>query len=511
MNNKLNRRDFLKLAGMISLGSIIPPSIQALHSSTIQGNKKNVLIVVFDSLSAKNISLYGYHRNNTPNLSRLAKRATVYHNHYASGNYTTPATASLLTGTLPWTHRAIRFRNQVKAELKDKSIFHAFNDYYRVGYSHNTLADTLLKQFKSDIEGYIPQEKYFLFNDGIVQNAFNNDGDIATIGWARDIKREEGFSYSLFMPYLYERYRESLVKDAVKEYPYGLPTVNLDNYYVFEDCIRSLTDQVTQLPQPFLSYLHFFPPHFPYKPHQDFAGEFQKDPNQGTPKPDDIFTEGDTYEKLEKWRRYYDEFILNVDHEFGRLFDKIEAAGLLEDTWVVFTADHGEMFERGIQGHTTATLYEPIVHIPLLIFEPGNSKHQDVYTPTNAIDLMPTLLHLTGHEIPDTVEGSILPPYSSTVLNLQKNAGPYAVQARNNEVAYPLTEATVMHIQDNYKLIYYLGYEELNGETEKHLLFDIVSDPEELTELSQTKPETAKELLNIIKTKLKDSNDTYLK
>lgn len=509
MQNKISRRDFLKLAGMASLGSIIPPSVQNLKAGSIQGEKKNVLIVVFDSLTAKNISLFGYGRENMPNLTRLANRATVFHNHYASGNFTTPATASLLTGTIPWTHRAIRFRGTVKQELANKSIFHAFDDYYRTGYSHNTLADALLEQFSSSMEGYIPQEKYFLFNDGPIQNTFNKDADIATIAWARDIKREEGFSYSLFLPYLYEKYRDSLVKDVVKEYPYGLPTINLDNFYLFEECIRSLTDQVINLPQPFLSYLHFFPPHFPYKPHQDFAGAFQNGPDQGIPKPDDIFTEGDSFEKLEKWKRYYDEFILNVDHEFGLLFDKLESSGVLDDTWVIFTADHGEMFERGIQGHTTVTLYQPIVHIPLLIFEPGKQTRQDIYSPTSAIDLMPTLLHLTGHEIPETVEGSILPPYANAILTPQKNLGPYTVQARYNDVRYPLTQATVMHIVDNYKMVYYLGYEELGSEPEKYLLFDIEADPEEMTELSQTKRETATELLNIIRTKLKESNDTY--
>ena len=167
------------------------------------------------------------------------------------------------------------------------------------------------------------------------------------------------------------------------------------------------------------------------------------------------------------------------------------------------------MFERGIQGHTTVTLYQPIVHIPLLIFEPGKQTRQDIYSPTSAIDLMPTLLHLTGHGIPETVEGSILPPYANAILTPQKNLGPYTVQARYNDVRYPLTQATVMHIVDNYKMVYYLGYEEHGSEPEKYLLFDIEADPEEMTELSQTKRETATELLNIIKTKLKESNDTY--
>ena len=116
MSYGLSRRDFLKLAGLASLGMVVPPSVQ-LASNRLQGTQKNVLIIVFDALTAYNISLYGYERETMPNLARLAKRATVYHNHFAGGNYTTPGTASLLTGTLPWTHRAIRFNGTVKSEI----------------------------------------------------------------------------------------------------------------------------------------------------------------------------------------------------------------------------------------------------------------------------------------------------------------------------------------------------------------------------------------------------------
>ncbi|MBK9781639.1 MAG: sulfatase-like hydrolase/transferase [Anaerolineales bacterium] len=68
-----------------------------------------------------------------------------------------------------------------------------------------------------------------------------------------------------------------------------------------------------------------------------------------------------TFEFLRKARSQYDEFVLgNVDHEFGRLFEKLEAAGILEDTWLVFTSDHGEFFERGIWGIPRAPFINPL-------------------------------------------------------------------------------------------------------------------------------------------------------
>ena len=99
MAEKLSRQDFLKLAGLFPLSAATPRVVSSFDSY------QNVIIIVFDVFSAHNISLHGYQRETTPNLTRLAERAVVYHNHYAGGNSTAPGTASLLTGTLPWKHR----------------------------------------------------------------------------------------------------------------------------------------------------------------------------------------------------------------------------------------------------------------------------------------------------------------------------------------------------------------------------------------------------------------------
>jgi arylsulfatase A-like enzyme len=72
------------------------------------------------------------------------------------------------------------------------------------------------------------------------------------------------------------------------------------------------------------------------------------------------------------------------------------------------------MFERGILGHITQVLYQPIMHVPLLIFPPGQKERVDIYENTSAIDLLPTLLEVTGQESSDWAEGAVLPPFSSS-------------------------------------------------------------------------------------------------
>src|SRR5512143_926097 len=130
MKSAINRRDFLKLAGLLPL-SAAAPGFAKLITRPQQAKAQNVIVVVFDAFSAYNISLYGYQRQTTPNLARLAQRAVVYHNHFAGSNFTTSGTASLLTGTLPWTNRAIEDDGLVAQALQPHNIFNRFQGYYR--------------------------------------------------------------------------------------------------------------------------------------------------------------------------------------------------------------------------------------------------------------------------------------------------------------------------------------------------------------------------------------------
>ena len=173
-----------------SLGLTLPQLILEPEDLSQSPDSKNVLIIVFDAWSAYNPSLFGYERETTPNIARLADRAVVYHNHFAGGNYTTPGTASLLTGTHPWSHRAFGHNSEVDEAFVEKNIFHAFKNHYRVAYSHNPLVNTFLKQFSGKLDEFIPQQELLLDSDWIVHTLFNNDEDIASVSWVRAMKRQ---------------------------------------------------------------------------------------------------------------------------------------------------------------------------------------------------------------------------------------------------------------------------------------------------------------------------------
>jgi arylsulfatase A-like enzyme len=510
MKDQFTRRDFLKLAGLLPLWIAAPRLAGSSTHVQQAGKAQNVIIVVFDAFSACNISLYGYQRETTPNLARLAEKAIVYHNHYAGGNFTAPGTASLLTGTLPWTHRSFHHAGRVDEAFVKNNIFTAFESYYRLAYSHNPMANGLLGQFENNMDDFVPRGKLFLKDDTLIPSLFKNDDDIATVSWLRALKGEDRFSYSLFLSHLlfaFEKYQDRKIEDLRSQFPIGLPSIFTDNYYMLEDAIDWFGSALIDLPKPLISYLHFMPPHAPYRTHREFFGRFKDDGWLPPLKPFDLFSRDEDHDiarTLNK-RLLYDEFILYVDREFGRFFDQLEGSGLLDDTWLILTSDHGEMFERGINGHTTPVLYEPVVRIPLLVFEPGRKMRTDVYEPTSAVDILPTLLHVTGQQPATWAEGNVLPPFSDS----QSDRNIYALEARKNEKYAPLKVATTTMRKGQYKLMYFSGYKELGSGEERIELYDLENDPEEMNDLYSSKRDTSIELISELKAKLTEVNEPY--
>ncbi len=512
MKSRLNRRDFLKLAGLSPLSLLAPRLTKMLgaKSQQPQNGQKNIIVIVFDAFSAHHLSMLGYPRETMPNLTRLADRAVVYHNHFAGSNFTTSGTASLLTGTLPWTHRALESGGETSKDFVEKNIFSAFKDYYRIAYTHNGWANTLLEQFGKEINELVPWKSLFVRSyDGAIQNLFQHDSDIASVAWTRNTNlKQEGYAYSLFFSHLNEVLREHNIAGLKRLFPRGIPSTGFaDSDFLLETATDWVANRLPLIPQPFLGYFHFLPPHGPYNTSLEFYDHFAKDGYKPVEKPEDIFTIHVPDSALLKRRDEYDEFLLYTDKYFGQLFDSLEASGLLENSWVVFTSDHGEMFERGISGHSTNTLYQPVIRVPMLIFEPGRKSRLDIHTPTSAVDVLPTLAHVTGQPLPTWTEGLVLPPYADPSPDADRAL--YVARAPKNGQFAPLTRASTAIIKGGYKLLYYFGIAE-RGVDELIKLYNIEADPEELTDLYSSQPEIAASLLAELKAKLAEVNKPYL-
>jgi arylsulfatase A-like enzyme len=464
-----------------------------------------VLIIVFDALSAKNINFYGYPRETMPHITRLLERATVYHNHYASSNFTTPGTASLLTGRHPWEHRALKLGNSVKPELSNRNIFSFFDDYYSFTYSHNHFADTILSQFDPEISFHEYYNNLFLDlnlnkSSQMFHDLMKNDLDAALLFKTRlrDISLD-GFLYRLLFPSLLGPDYFEAPPEVTALFPRGVPSVFKRGKFTLEDSIDWTILQTNSIPQPFLGYIHFYPPHNPYHTRIDFIDSFASDGFQPPEKPIHpvvIPTKIMSRQEETDQRRWYDEFILYVDSEFHRLFTNLDQLGILDNTLVIFTSDHGEMFERNHVGHSDPYLFDPVVKVPLIIFEPGQAERKDIHSHTSCIDLLPSLLHYSGHDIPVDLPGQLLPNFSTEPADQTRVI--YAMDARKNYEQSHLTISTLMMRKNNYTVIRYSGYVEYYryyGNTDKlkamqnkddtyFEVFDLENDPEELNNLA---------------------------
>jgi arylsulfatase A-like enzyme len=498
---QMNRRDFLKLAGLFSSFLLLPKLVA--RSRISNPAQPNIIFLVFDAMSARNLSVYGYPRPTSPNLERFAEHATVYHEHYAAGNFTTPGVSSLLTGTYPWTHRAINHRGLVRRDLAENNIFSALGQAYtRVAFPQNFWANFVVTQFEKQIDLLLPSGSFSelaLF----MSDHFENDQNMA----ARAI---DDFAFNLggepaplvlgsLQRWLYSIENEKLSRDG---YPAGAPhDINYPLNFRLENVFNGLMEVLSGLPSPYFAYLHLLPPHSPYSPTDRFYNLF-RDGMKFPKKPEHPLSEKIPNADMLLARRMYDEYVASTDWEFGRMLDFLDEAGLFENSYVFVTSDHGEMFERGDVAHSTPLLYDPVVHIPLLISAPGQKARVDVHTPTSAVDILPTLASLTGGRIPSGAEGMPLPGLGGN----DSTRSIYVVEAKLNTAYGPLKDATVVLRSGGQKLVHYTGY----GREDAFELYDLDTDIDELDDLYEKKPAFLRHMKDELLEALYTANKPYV-
>jgi arylsulfatase A-like enzyme len=472
--NRLSRRDFLKLAAMAPAALAFS---QTIAPSPLGADSPNIIMLIFDAMSADNLSIYGYPRKTSPNFERLAQRSNVFHSHYSAGSFTTSGTASLLTGLYPWTHRAISINGQVAPAFADKNIFALFgNSYDRAGFGQNFLAELLLSEFRSNLDVHLSPAS-FSVREQMLGSAFENDTPASYYALDDFLFRSSDSPRSLMFG-LIERalFGFRLKSISTAGYSDNIPHTDYKIYYRLEDVFRGLMSELKQFKQPFLAYFHLWSPHAPYIPSQKFEQLFKKDKWTPPKKPNHPLGTQATFATMQFQRQQYDAYVANVDWEFGQFLDELDASGVLDRTFLIVTADHGEMFERGVFGHDSPLMYDPILHIPLLISAPDQKARSDIYSQTNSVDVLPTLLHIAGRELPVWAEGQPLPNFGGVEDNSRAT---YSVDAKVGSSFGKLSVASLAMRKNGHKLIYYKGY----TETDWFELYNLQEDAEELNDL----------------------------
>ena len=187
-----------------------------------------------------------------------------------------------------------------------------------------------------------------------------------------------------------------------------------------------------------------------------------------------------------------------TDQAIGELLDKIKSLGLMENTIVVFSADHGEMMgAHGGRPHSKQVAWDESVRVPFLIKYPKIGKYAGIKlrTPLTTPDILPSLLGLTNIKIPKAVEGEDL---SKLILS--------PVSEKDGSALYmgvcPFVQEKV---HEEYRGIYTNQYAYVRALSGPTMLYDIVDDPYQMNNLLEN------EDFNKIKKSLDKKLDKELK
>lgn len=238
------------------------------------------------------------------------------------------------------------------------------------------------------------------------------------------------------------------------------------------DQSREFFASAKQAGQPFFYYVNYFDPHGPYTPDvRQVAGlpEQPLDPEKVKPLP----LNARTPEAAKRLTALIYDCIKRVDVGVGMLLDELKAAGLADNTLVIFLGDNGATVRHG-----KTTSYEPGVQVPLIVRWPGMAKAGQVRNElVSMVDVMPTILTTAGVALPTGLAGRPLQP-------LLQGESPkwreYLFTEMNFHTAnFYLPQRTVR--DDRYKLLLNLQPREDQDPVE---LFDLENDPDETKNLA---------------------------
>jgi arylsulfatase A-like enzyme len=328
----------------------------------VAGDRPNVLLIILDTVRAKSLSLYGYHRDTSPSLIRLAQRGVRFDRAFSTAPWTLPSHASLLTGDYP---------HQLSADWiapLDRKVPTLAEGFSAAGYvTGGFVANVGYLSWEFGLNrGFAHYEDYLFRPRDILEST--------SIGRQLD--------YSFFVRDLLRTDQHLVRIDA--------PSIN-----------RRFLNWVDQRgSRPFFAFLNYYDAHGPYLPPAPW------DRRYGAPRPDNRSTLhrflGRPFGPLpqavvEREMEQYDGALAYLDDQIGKLIEELDRRHLLDHTIVLLTADHGEEFgEHGMFDHGNS-LYRPSVQVPLLVVYRGAvPEGKELAQPVTLRDVAATLADLAG-------------------------------------------------------------------------------------------------------------------
>ena len=390
----------------------------------------NVLILVIDALRPDHLGCYGYGRPTSPAIDALARRGVLFADATSPASYTRAAVPSIFTSVHPGAHGVLSQGRNVEV-LSD--------DYL-------TLAEILRER------GY------------------------RTAAWMPNPSLHRTFNFGQG----FDLYDDDFPNDRL-----GDP----DSHETAKKLRRRALPWLRREPgRPWLAYLHYRDVHAPWAPPPPYDRMFA---------PADAPAEGWVDVPKERlpedaamYRALYDGDLRYTDDQLGRFLGELERAGLLANTAVFLTSDHGEAFhEHGTWTHGNG-LYEEEVRVPLIAVLPdGAHAGTRVTAPVQTTDIYPTVLELLGVEPPEQVQGRSL---LRTLAEPDPERAVFA-EARVTKRGRETSGTQLVAVRrGGWKLIY-------NRDRREGELYHLAVDPGETRDLVATERDRARELHRLLR------------
>ena len=414
--------------------------------------RPNVILIVIDTLRADHLSAYGYERKTSPNIDRLAAQGVLYEQSISASSWTLPAHASLFTGLYPRDHQTTSESWELDDSYDTLAELLRGSGYHTGGFSNNVWTDShsnLTQGFDTFLQLWRDQKTR---KDGISAD------DPATDMQARRTNDE----------------------------------------------IFAWLDGLADKKRPFFVFINYFEPHLPYRPTQPFDDDFLPEGvDEGTVLRLRSFYSPREYgyilgvpwmkvkdREIEILASLYDGEIAYVDSIVGELVAGLRSRGLLDDTLLVITSDHGEHLGENRMLSHKLSVYEPLLHVPLILWNPERiPSGKRIETQVQAHDVFGTILRITG------VREDFAP-----ALPFENRTRDYTFA----ELAYPRIFLDVIKkkIPGWDSSAFARGLEVVRGQRYKLIsgsdgsleLYDLLDDPLESRNLAESEPEVLQEM-----------------
>ncbi|MEO0510839.1 MAG: sulfatase [Verrucomicrobiota bacterium] len=431
----------------------------------------NILFISADDLN-NDLGVYGNPQVKTPHLERLAEMGVRFDKAYCQQPLCGPSRASVMTGLRPNTTGFVGNKNdlrQLRPNVETMGQFFQKQGYYvaRVGkvYHYNNPGsigsngndDALTWQERFNPVGIDKQqeEKIIRFPGG--KTGRKGGLGISMAYWdpvSEDEDHTDGKVASKVIELIKEHKDEPFFIAAGfynPHCPYVAPKKYFDLYPMDEITMQPLDEAKKELED--------VPPM-----------AVQRDTNKRWP----YYFKGVTVDEARKCKQAYYACNSFVDAQVGRLIDALEKNGLLENTLIVFWSDHGYFLgEKGLWFKRKN--FERSARVPLLIAGPGISQGQVNQATVELLDLYPTLVDISGFEVPEQLDGSSLRPLLKNPATVWNK--PAFTQVVHNANAQGYSIRT-----DDWR---YTEWYEKSGRIAGTELYDHKNDPDEVTNLAK--------------------------